>query len=106
MKLITLLVIALLSLPAHAQGEGVRIVWHKTNSPWTECLAAYPNASRAIRASLMNSQGCFVVREGVCHVYAPDPEFNPSRAGSGSEATIWWILGHEVKHCFDGLFHR
>ena len=78
----------------------VRIVWHKTNQAWKACRKFYPNERKCMEAT-----GVFVVLDGVCHVYAPDPVFNPALAGGGSHASYWWILGHEVKHCFDGFFH-
>lgn len=49
------------------------------------------------------TNGCYKVFGGVCTVIAPDP---PLRADGSYYAGQWAILGHEVKHCFDGEFHR
>ena len=76
----------------------IRIVWHKHHFFWKECVEANG-------PSQISAMGCFVMRDGVCHVYAPDPPFNPAIAGKGTDAGKWWALGHEVKHCFDGEFH-
>ena len=73
----------------------VRVVWHRVADPWRECLAAYPKGmGQNYRARLMLAGGCYVMRGDVCHVYAPD----------GPDAQLA-ILGHELKHCFDGNFH-
>lgn len=55
------------------------IVWHK-GDVLALCKTDNPRV-----------QGCFWRGSGVCHVAAPDWDFE--------------TLGHEVKHCFDGTWH-
>lgn len=50
----------------------------------------------------MGRIGCSAVREDVCYVYAPDP---PMKNRWSFKIEQWGVLGHEVKHCFDGNFH-
>jgi hypothetical protein len=40
--------------------------------------------------------------DGVCHVFAPDPPMVEGKYVFGQ----WGTLGHEIKHCFDGSFHK
>ena len=45
------------------------------------------------------------VIDGVCYVYAPDPPVIEKDGKKTYKYSQWAILGHEIKHCFDGQFH-
>lgn len=66
----------------------VTIVWHKTDKAWLHFSHQYPWLRDAGKTA-----GFYKILDGVCHVWAPD---DPLRFN---------VFGHEVKHCFDGLFH-
>ena len=91
--------------PAWAQTEPIeiRIVWHRTFDAWKACVKLYPHMT----GQMLLAEGCFhVTKDGVCHVYAPDKSTFESRIKKRDyDYYAWAILGHEVKHCFDGLFH-
>ena len=72
-------------------GIPVSIMWHKTTLP---LLIREGNRYHTLN-------GRFQMINGVCHVWAPDPPV-ANRAYTMGQ---WGTLGHEIKHCFDGLFH-
>jgi hypothetical protein len=102
------LFLALLALPGCANQpttdydtettREVRIVWHKTEKAWAVVVRQYG----AKLHNVWHSNGTYVVMNGVCHVYAPDPPLKNGEYVNGQ----WGTLGHEVKHCFDGQFHK
>jgi len=73
----------------------VTIVWHKTENAW----AAYVKERGGRLDATTN--GFYLIRDGTCHIYAPDPKVI-DRKYTNSQ---WATLGHEIKHCFDGRFH-
>jgi hypothetical protein len=74
----------------------VSIVWHKTDKAW----AVLAN-ERGEKPSL-TARGAYFMRNGVCHVFAPDPPMDEGKYVFSQ----WSTLGHEIKHCFDGAFHK
>ena len=78
--------------------EGVQIMWHKTTNPAVDCANVHGKVSS-------DTSGCYVWRQTVCHVYAPDPPI-PIQNAAGYHRLQWSTLGHEIKHCFDGNFHK
>lgn len=75
--------------------ESIPIVWHRLEGATTVFIKGQPVAVK----------GFAKIREGVCHVYAPD---SPVQVVDGKRVykyDQWATLGHEVKHCFDGSFH-
>lgn len=72
-----------------------------------------PGDIRAVCAPVRGSvpswveiRGCHVKLGRVCYVIAPDPDLTRDALGRRTYARDQWsTLGHEVKHCYDGLFH-
>lgn len=103
----TILIVAMCAaMPTFAQylppinetvSKPVTIVWHKTTEAWKACKHFYPN-----NRGCLDAVGVFVEINGVCHVYAPDARVD---YGQPQWYGAWWAVGHEAKHCFDGLFH-
>ena len=78
--------------------QEIKIVWHKTDQAWKDAVKL-----RGIRLEkALEINGFYFLENGICHVYAPDPPMQGDKYSVGQ----WGTLGHEVKHCFDGLFHR
>lgn len=77
----------LLILSGCATAGEQRIVWHKASDLDLYALC---------RAT--DVRGCYWRSGGACHVAAPD-------IGRWSPHTLE-TLGHEVKHCFDGAWHK
>jgi hypothetical protein len=74
----------------------VSIVWHKTYKAWAV------QAKEMGEKVNLNVTGTHFVKNGVCHVFAPDPPMVEGKYVFGQ----WGTLGHEIKHCFDGSFHK
>jgi hypothetical protein len=68
------------------------IVWHRASK--NEVNSAYMQIHGKSK-ELGHLEGFFYVDKGICHIYAPDLD----------NADALDTLGHEVKHCFDGLWH-
>lgn len=67
-------------------GKVVQVSWVRSNQCWAV-------APKLIGAKLDPTMvGYFWISKNVCYVCAPDRE-------------PYGTLGHEMKHCFDGLFH-
>ena len=95
MRALTLIFVLTLLLTSCAtkfeNGQAGMVVWHKMESQneiVEACLAPRTKGSIVFRI-----QGCYRFENNVCHIYAQDGVNNMK------------YLGHELKHCFDGLFH-
>ena len=64
------------------------VQWHKLTHEGVEkqCRPYYAKEGWQVAA-------CYKMIDNVCHIYAEDGQ------------TKMAALGHELKHCFDGLFH-
>ena len=105
------IVLSVLSSTALAQTP-IQIVWHKTDTAIGDCMrhqaAMTPRLPRLFYKPIYGKdferlgEGCVIMDKGVCHVYAKDSPVIDGRF----EKDQWAVLGHEVKHCFDGNFHK
>lgn len=94
------LLILLLAGCASTQDAGIRIVWHKLEG----------NTYRFETSGVGIKEGSEVrgfsrMVDGVCHVWASDPQVEIVDGKRTFKHGQWATLGHEVKHCFDGKFH-
>ena len=92
-----LLIVVLLAGCAAPEREVNGIVWHRAGAKETTvaCFRVYGKVAGCEAVS-----GFYYWEGGRCHVYAPD-----TTSKSGVLNGDMDVLGHEVKHCFDGLFH-
>ena len=58
------------------------------------------------RADMFTMQGGSFWDGTTCHVFAPDPPMKEVAGKKFYRNDQWSVLGHEVKHCFDGAFHK
>lgn len=91
-----LLILIVLTGCAAVDHEAINIVWHRAEAKEASDAYVRVYGKPSGRAAL----GFYYWDGAQCHVYAPDTS---SKSGvlNGDMDT----LGHEVKHCFDGLFH-
>lgn len=80
----------------------IPIKWHKTDKAWLEASKFMP----VTRSDMFSMQGGSFWDGKVCHVFAPDPKMKEVAGKKFYTENQWAILGHEVKHCFDGAFHK
>ena len=66
------------------------VQWHKTSLDDIQSICLNNNIHSPL---LFKIRGCYRITDNVCHIYAQDGKENMA------------YLGHELKHCFDGLFH-
>lgn len=87
----------LVALVGCATRESVKVSWLRVDDPERLCALRYPSAAGIDRRIV----GCAFWDKNVCVVVAPDrPDAEGDTRGAG-----FGVLGHEVKHCFDGMFH-
>lgn len=78
---------------AHVPPDVVSVRWVKVEDPVAACRKAYPSAP------FWGVRGCTVMRGAECTIYARDADGEQDRERLAT-------LGHELKHCFDGRWHR
>lgn len=96
MKLALIFLMALLAgcdAPPPTQSvDSIKIRWVRMASAdlWKQCG--------------IGRDGCSIRYHDVCVIYAQDP-LKIGKSTDLHELTRYGILGHETKHCFDGMFH-
>lgn len=96
------LILLLLTGCAAPAPDAVLIKWHRTEKAWLE-------VSKHVKVTtqdMWSMQGYTFFDGATCHVFAPDPKMNEIAGKKFYRNDQWAILGHEVKHCFDGAFHK
>lgn len=86
-----------LLLTSCASPDTVIVKWHKVDDPDTFCRAIAPANKTYIPGGKF--LGCKWSESGICHIAAKDF----TKITEMKEAAI---LGHELKHCFDGEWHK
>jgi hypothetical protein len=98
MKILIVLLALLSGCAAEPNHNPVTVVWHRADT--SEVRQEYMR--RYGKSEALNEIGGFYYwDQGQCHVYAPD-----TASKSGVINGELDMLGHEVKHCFDGQFHE
>lgn len=91
--LLAVLASVLLAGCASPQLDAVTVRWVRVEDPLAECRKVYP------AAPLWGVRGCAVMRGAECTIYARDVAGPEDRERLAT-------LGHELKHCFDGRWHK
>lgn len=81
---IAALLLSACATPPVSDPDVVRVKWVRMSSVELKCG--------------MGAKGCYRMLGNTCVVYTPIPR-------PGYDLTLHAILGHEVRHCFDGDFH-
>lgn len=90
---VRLALLLLLAGCAAAPRDAVSVRWVRVEDPVAACRKAHPTAP------FWGVRGCAVMRGSECTIYARD-------VADAQDRDKLATLGHELKHCFDGSWHK
>jgi len=102
MRLVSAIIALSLSACAAPSPDAVLIKWHRTEQAWLEVSKHV----KVTNKDMFTMQGYAYFDGTTCHVFAPDPKMKEVAGKKFYTNDQWAVLGHEVKHCFDGAFHK